>query len=243
MKPGNHTFLPIAKDKSGNITDLTSTACNNALCHNGSMSATEIVHQKELFNAAMDALKAMLQEKLNMYFSTGYPYFFTTSYDPLYVESYSGSFACSKNQPVKNWQTSGTSTFTPKVTTNSKSCVSTVNAGGTDGSGGNNMGAAFNYNLLYHDFGAFAHNRFYAKRLIFDSISWLYDSKIKSTTNTHGYFSDVEAAIQASDPLKLTQQQKNDACNYLFTSRAYTTYIPKDSRNWRPGSSSISPVY
>ena len=36
-----------------------------------------------------------------------------------------------------------------------------------------NFGAAHNYNYLHHEPGAYAHNRFYAKRLIFDSIDWL----------------------------------------------------------------------
>ena len=234
MKPGNHTFLPVAKDKSGNVTALTSTVCNNALCHKGSMSANEIENQKELFNAAMEALKAMLQEKLFIFFSNVNPYFFTKPYVVNYVES--GSCL---NQTIKNWLT-GATTTDPTYDPIKKTCRTTI-IGGTDGTGPNNMGAAFNYNLLYHDFGAFAHNRFYAKRLIYDSISWLYDGNIISTTNTQGYFSDVEAAIQNSN--QLTAQQKSEACNYLFTSSAYTTYIAKDPRNWRPGSSSSSPVY
>lgn len=235
IKPGNHTFLPVAKDSSGQVTSLTSPACNNALCHNGNMTITEIEHQKEQFMAALDALKATLQEKIFIYFSTTNPYFFTKPYVSGYVEN----GTCSENQAVKNWQTYGTTTFT--YSASSKSCLSATNAPGTSNSGPNNMGAAFNYNLLYHDFGAFAHNRFYAKRLIYDSISWLFDNNIKSTTNTQGYFSDVEAAIQNST--LLTAQQKQDACNYLFSSRSYTIYIPKDSRNWRPGSSLTEPVY
>jgi hypothetical protein len=35
------------------------------------------------------------------------------------------------------------------------------------------FGAAHNYNYLHHEPGAYAHNRYYAKRLIFDSIDWL----------------------------------------------------------------------
>jgi hypothetical protein len=35
------------------------------------------------------------------------------------------------------------------------------------------FGAAHNFNYLHHEPGAYAHNRFYAKRLIFDSIDWL----------------------------------------------------------------------
>ncbi len=35
------------------------------------------------------------------------------------------------------------------------------------------FGAAHNYNYLHHEPGAYAHNRYYAKRLIFDSLDWL----------------------------------------------------------------------
>ncbi len=45
--------------------------------------------------------------------------------------------------------------------------------GSQDRYGRNNMGAAFNFNLLHHEPGAFAHNRYYTKRLIYDSIDWL----------------------------------------------------------------------
>jgi hypothetical protein len=44
---------------------------------------------------------------------------------------------------------------------------------GDDNVGKDNMGAAFNFNLLLHEPGAYAHNRYYAKRLIFDSIDYL----------------------------------------------------------------------
>ena len=44
---------------------------------------------------------------------------------------------------------------------------------GNKDAGPGNMGAAFNYNLLVHDPGAFAHNPTYAKRLVRDSIDYL----------------------------------------------------------------------
>jgi len=43
------------------------------------------------------------------------------------------------------------------------------------------MGAAFNFNLLWHDYGAYAHNRYYAKRLIFDSIDWIINKGVLTT--------------------------------------------------------------
>jgi hypothetical protein len=75
---------------------------------------------------------------------------------------------CSKNLPIKNWQIGGTSTFSWSGT----SCVSSVGVEGIAGTGQNTMGAAFNFNLLEHDPGAFVHNRMYTKRLIYDSIDW-----------------------------------------------------------------------
>jgi hypothetical protein len=47
-----------------------------------------------------------------------------------------------------------------------------LTAGDTDATGNttgkNNMGAAFNFNLFEHDPGAYAHNRYYVKRLLYD---------------------------------------------------------------------------
>lgn len=50
-----------------------------------------------------------------------------------------------------------------------------VSAAGDIPAGALTMGAAFNLNLMVHDYGAFAHNRFYAKRLIYDAIDWMQD--------------------------------------------------------------------
>jgi hypothetical protein len=58
------------------------------------------------------------------------------------------------------------------------------------GGGANTMGAFFNAGLLQNDPGAFAHNRNYTKRLIYDSIDWLSD---------HTLNNDVENAINGAD--------------------------------------------
>lgn len=59
------------------------------------------------------------------------------------------------------------------------------NLGGDNTVGKNNMGAAFNYNLFIHDPGFYVHNRYYAKRLIYDSIDWLdngaFDNSVQAT--------------------------------------------------------------
>ncbi|HIJ96370.1 MAG TPA: hypothetical protein HPP94_11655 [Desulfuromonadales bacterium] len=43
------------------------------------------------------------------------------------------------------------------------------------------MGTAFNFNFLKHEPGAFAHNRTYAKRLIFDSLEYLQKGTVNGT--------------------------------------------------------------
>jgi trimeric autotransporter adhesin len=53
----------------------------------------------------------------------------------------------------------------------------TKNWGNKD-TGPGNMGAAFNYNLLVHDPGAFAHNPTYAKRLVRDSLDYLTNGNV-----------------------------------------------------------------
>ncbi len=81
------------------------------------------------------------------------------------------------------------------------------------------MGAAFNYNLLAHDPGAFAHNRLYVKRLIHDSIDWLYTGS-KLAFGNNGTFKtagNVEAAINAlPTSAGFTAQDKVDAITYLL---------------------------
>ncbi len=79
--------------------------------------------------------------------------------------------------------------------------------GSTKAIGQQNMGAAFNYNLLEHDPGAYAHNRYYAKRLIYDSIDWLDDK-----TMNHSVPGTLNA-LTASSSYSLA-----DAITYLIDS-------------------------
>jgi hypothetical protein len=56
------------------------------------------------------------------------------------------------------------------------------------------MGAAFNLNLLFRDYGGFAHNDLYAKRLIFDSIDWLDGgAEFSAAATINGYDTDAWA--------------------------------------------------
>jgi hypothetical protein len=57
------------------------------------------------------------------------------------------------------------------------------------------MGAAFNFNLLEHDPGAFTHNRFYVKRLVFDSIDLLDNGLLDGSTGAA-----IDALVVSADP-------------------------------------------
>jgi hypothetical protein len=63
-----------------------------------------------------------------------------------------------------------------------------------------NMGAAFNFNMLKHDPGAFAHHSFYTKWLVYDSLDWLDDNSlgndwVANTLPTLGLGSTVENRV------------------------------------------------
>lgn len=204
--PEKHHFLPVAKDDSGNVTAVTSAVCNG--CHSQRPWTKDTLEERKLaFQAALDALKDQLAKR-GIYFYEAHPYFYTATYNPAYLES-KASPHCTSNLPVVNWQTGGNASVTPifKVTggkTIFNRCSSATNVPGTAGTGSHNMGAAFNYNLLKHDPGAFAHNSYYVKRLIYDSIDWLDDNQINHS---------VGITLNA---LPDTTPYKANAINYLL---------------------------
>jgi len=73
------------------------------------------------------------------------------------------------------------------------------------------MGAAFNYNLLKHEPGAYTHNRRYTKRLIWDSIDWLDDNVMNGST-----VAAIDALAAAG---KITADQQTKAKAYLGSTR------------------------
>jgi hypothetical protein len=166
-KNGNHLFLPVSRSTTtiGEVTGIASEVCFN--CHGPSTTIIlDLVReQKQQYMEALEALKDQIESNLNIYFFPYSPYWYKTS---AYTDP---KAACTDNVPVKNWQTGGTQAIVDAFPT----CTYTGNNDGTPGTGQNNMGAAFNFNLLEHDPGAYVHNRMYVKRLIYDSIDWVDD--------------------------------------------------------------------
>lgn len=155
----NHKFKPVAKDASGNVTAiLSSSVCSN--CHGvaGTLATTlgwsnlaGLDQRHKQWEAALEALKAQL-EKRSIFFKEAHPYF--------YNKANPTSTSSTGPDVQKNWANSdGT---TPGANIAARRLI-----------GEPNMGAAFNFNLLEHDPGSFAHNRYYTRQLIYDSIDWL----------------------------------------------------------------------
>ncbi len=199
MNPANHTFKGWTKDNTDRIASVTSTVC--ATCHSDMTPAT-MNEQKDLLDATVAALKAQLEVKMGIIFDRNtYPYFYTK--DPAGV--------CANIQ-TKNWLYGVTPTFAPGT------CAVTY-AGGTAGSGPDVMGAAFNLNLFTHDGGAYTHNRYYVKRLMYDSIDYLIDGNPPAVPASPDV--RVTAAINAlATAGKITADQATKAISYVLRNGA-----------------------
>ncbi|MBC8018256.1 MAG: hypothetical protein H7X83_07030 [Verrucomicrobia bacterium] len=149
----SHSFMPITKAFNGNgrVESITSNACNK--CHPAAtagkrMDATILENNRLGFLAAMRTLRDLIRTKIAA----------------VTINAKTGALSFSSNT---NW----TLACGSAIVTGSGNPAT----GGADaiGSAAYTMGSAFNYELLYADFGAYVHNPNYIKRLIFDSYDWL----------------------------------------------------------------------
>ncbi|MGE5676260.1 MAG: multiheme c-type cytochrome, partial [Mycobacterium leprae] len=156
MSAGNgHSWNFVTKDAEGRITANNSTICVN--CH-GALTGAALESTKQEYEAALAALKAALAAK-GILFNNAHPYFYKDlNGNGLFDEA---TEAGSSNA-FKNWD---------GVDLNGA-------ADGGTGQGKDVMGAAFNYNLLVHEPGAWAHNKQYALKLIADSCDLLADGVV-----------------------------------------------------------------
>lgn len=215
-----HSFMPVKKETVTGasdlpidqpITEILSPKCAN--CHFAGSGTTfdgtavSLQGIKTRYRAALAALEVALVQYRSIYFFNAHPYFYATPYDPDYKEA-TAAVHCSKNVAVKNWLT-GAGAYT----WNGKSCTPPVD--GAAGTGEANMGAAFNFNTLFHDYGAFAHNSSYVKRLLYDSFDDIdgggLDYSVRQVLN-NWYNNDP----LNPRPAGLSQAQVKDAMDYLL---------------------------
>lgn len=76
--------------------------------------------------------------------------------------------------------------------------------GPVGGTGKQNMGSAFNFNLLEHEPGAYTHNRVYAKRLIYDSLDYLQNVNVSGAVNFTNFSS---ASVPVSKAAKYLSKE------------------------------------
>lgn len=155
-----HTFKPYI------VTGVSlSPTCTTSGCHGATTDRTllEVTWQPR-YQAALASLSYFLANNpyRKLHFSSSNPYFFIDS------------------------DNDGVLSTTEVVRSNAQWKWYSVGGPEDDRSvsARNNMGAAFNYNLLIHDKGGVAHNRYYTRRLIYDAIDWLDDNIMNYSVGT-----------------------------------------------------------
>jgi hypothetical protein len=154
-----HTLLPVKKDADGKIIEIATPICGNCHAGNDALTPGKMEEENHGFLAALAALAEKLKTR-GFAYQGKHPYFSNT-----------------------NWQTSKSG-----GTKGGFGSAPEVRSGGLP-AGALTLGAAFNFNLLRNEPGAYAHNRYYTRRLIHDSIDWINDGVLGND--------DVEAAINA----------------------------------------------
>ena len=163
--PDSHTFMPTTKGLNNSVASIVSNACNK--CHpvaasGKSMDAATLEKNRLGFKAAMTFLRNLIRS--NIVGVTG-------------PNSTTGALTYGNRTTGINWTLTTAACPAPLVTVPGSGNLVT---GGADAIGPKayTMGAAFNYELLYADFGSYVHNPNYIKRLIFDSIDWIQDCQM-----------------------------------------------------------------
>ncbi|MDF1556360.1 MAG: hypothetical protein P1P84_25060, partial [Deferrisomatales bacterium] len=191
----SHLFLPVETDEATNrITAVTATVCGTASCHPG-LAGSEVQIWKHEYEGALGALQAALEAR-GIFFLPSYPYFFNDHNGDGVVPT-----------PGYTFDHDGDAETDPIAEDNrSNGFTNWAGPYGVD-NWRNTMGAAFNYNLLEHDPGGYAHNDFYIKGLIWDSIDFIYNGVLDN---------DVPAAL---NNLGLDAATRAAALDYLDSAR------------------------
>ncbi|MCM0083568.1 cytochrome c3 family protein [Geomonas sp. Red32] len=174
--PG-HTLKIFTRDTTGAVTAINNTICVG--CHAGDPGALDFSTDLTQLNGQINGFQASLGALQALLQSKGI--YYNSAVYPYFFKDAS-----------YNTTTGTTSDWTLGTNDNAQ--------------GKMNMGAAFNLNLLTREPGAYAHNRFYAKRLIFDAIDWLQNGSLTGT-------------IDVTQIQQIPAFDANAAADYLGTTR------------------------
>ncbi|MCX7793487.1 MAG: C-type polyheme cytochrome OmcB [Thermodesulfovibrionales bacterium] len=186
ISDNSHLFMPVEKDESTDT--ITSITSKICIkCHTGNFALTPAKLNQEKHE--YEAALEVLKAALaskGIFFRNAFPYFFVDT-------NGNGILEPTETIAYTNW--AGPYGFTYWKDT---------------------MGAAFNLNLLIHDPGGFAHNRFYVKALIWDSIDFIDNGNLD-----HSVPSTITALTADPDNLDTTIDSATAAAAsaYLGNSR------------------------
>lgn len=155
----SHGFSPVEKGEDGVITGIPAFAELCSHCHDSTVKPIPLNDPGELeekrtgFASSLKALAEVLAQKGIHFNSALSPYFFTTA----------DTQAQGAGSAYRNWN----ALYLPGSPPRYNGC--------------DLMGAAFNLRLLSAEPGAYVHNCYYAKRLIYDSIDLADDGRVNAT--------------------------------------------------------------
>lgn len=184
----SHSFEVAEKDGTGAITAINSQATCNS-CHTTYPMNAAILEEEALgYEEALHAFEHELALK-GYVFANAYPYFYADGADAdldadLFFKSPTGVTPAVYSAVATDRNGDGMVDTLDWSDFNADGLIDAADQAynkpaiwATQG----DLGAAHNFNYLHHEPGAYAHNRFYAKRLIFDSIDWLDNGAMNGT--------------------------------------------------------------
>ncbi|MGC9519520.1 MAG: hypothetical protein ACP5FP_07680 [Desulfuromonadaceae bacterium] len=180
-----HTFSVVEKDDTGSITAITGTSCVG--CHDGGHGPAFVAKGGDP-NAVLAAAEVLNEEVES----------FEASIHALAAQLYAAGFPYQGGYPYFGTFAQREVDWTSGGTYNGKDA----------------MGAAFNFNYLHHEPGAYAHNRVYTKKLIYDSIDYLDDATLNESVGAT-LDSLVGTYLDADEEDTLTQEDVDLAKAYL----------------------------
>jgi hypothetical protein len=210
----SHYFLPVTRDVNGTIIDIVSNAqvCSNAACHSSANvksapwvggAGGNLQAVKNGLAAALGALNQMLlrpgRNPANMLKPTA-----TGDYTTNWTLAFGNAVVPGSGDPRSGSPAAGDVVTRAAYT----------------------FGAAFNYEMLNADPGAYAHNSLYVRRLIFDSLDWLNNGQMDKDAKAALDYLAAQGAITSGTP----GSQYETALSYLCG----TTSDPTGSLGQRP---------
>lgn len=184
-------------DENGGI--ITQSYCDSCHIPNGPYAITGhmLEEEKAAFRQALDALTAALKKRGAYYDNKSHPYFFlcnvsdtgpwTKTSTRFYYWTDWTKWADPAAPELTAYTRSAKNPGTPATPAGKDLYVFTYADTATQVTDPGFAGAAHNLSYLDHEPGAFAHNSFYAKRLIFDSLDYLDNHTLDGVINLSAY--------------------------------------------------------